>query len=345
MANKAKKKSAARKKQSSEGLGSRLGHGLQKMWPFSRGGKKQKGSPSDELFFEMLEDGLLDDGNSGNPEPIDAQEADVPEEVPAEEEMVLPDSWPESRLHIVQRIWGKDFLKPGGEENVLELIRPLALNSDQTVLDFGAGLGGSSRTIARETGAWVSGFEANEDLAMAAMELSKMAGMVRKAPIKALGADGPDQKARSINALFSKEALYKTEDKAAMLKSIEQTFLPNAQILLTDYVELGASEHSPELDEWIASERSPPHLWTIDDYREYFETNKYRVHVTEDITEKYYQSVVAGFSEFSNTIKSFRGDKEMEEWSVKEAEFWVRRLAPFEAGELGVCRVFAQKMN
>jgi len=346
MATKAKKKSAARKKQSGDGLVSRLGHGLQKMWPLGSGGrKKQKGSPSDELFYEMLEDGLLDDGSPGNSEPIEADEPGTPDEMPAEEEMVLPDSWPESRLHIVQRIWGQDFLKPGGEESVLELIRPLALNGDQTVLDIGAGLGGSSRTIARETGAWVSGFEANEDLAMAAMELSKMAGMARKAPIKALAADGPDQKARSVNALFSKEALYKVEDKEAMLKRVEETFLPYAQVLLTDYVELGTGEHSPELDEWIASERTPPHLWTIDEYREYFETNKYRVHVTEDITDKYYQSVVAGFSEFSNTIKTFRGDKEMEKWSVREAEFWVRRLAPFEAGELGVCRVFAQKMN
>lgn len=334
----AKKKPAQMKKQASPGFSSRL----RNIWPFGKGKKSGKGTPSDELFFEMLEDGLLDDGTSGDPEPFDGNEEDASEEGG---ELVLPDSWPESRLHIVQRIWGKDFLKPGGEQSVIDLIRPLALNGDHTVLDLGAGLGGSSRTIARETGAWVSGFEANEDLAKAAMELSKMAGLTRKAPVAALPPEGPNQKARSVNAVFSKEALYKIEDKETMLAAVHETLRPNAQVLLTDYVERGEGEPSEELQAWTQSERTPAHLWRIENYREYFETNNYRVHVAEDITDKYYHDVVTGFSEFSNTIKTFRGNKEMEDWSVAEAEFWVRRMAPFESGELGVCRVFAQKMD
>ncbi|MBT3789345.1 MAG: hypothetical protein HN725_09660 [Alphaproteobacteria bacterium] len=337
----AKKRPAEKKKQSGEGLVSRL----RGMWSFGHNKKEEHGSPSDDLFFEMLEDGLLDDGKSGNPEPFDGNDADEGEPEQPPDEMVLPDSWPESRLHIVQRIWGKDFLKPGGEKNVSELIRPLALNGDHTVLDIGAGLGGSSRTIARETGAWVSGFEANADLATAAMELSKMAGMARKAPIRALAPEGPDLKARSVNAMFSKEALYKIEDKEAMLAAVQETLRPHAQILLTDYIEVGSGKISPEMEAWTTSERSPAHLWRIENYKDYFESRNYRVHVAEDITEKYYHDVVTGFTEFSNTIKSFRGNKEMEEWSVKEAEFWVRRMAPFESGELGVCRIFAQKMD
>jgi cyclopropane fatty-acyl-phospholipid synthase-like methyltransferase len=344
MAKAAKKKSAKKKpaktqKQPGIAMGSRL-RGL---WPFKGDRKKSSGTPSDDLFFEMLEDGLLDDGRKGDPEPVDSDDSDEPET--AQEDMVLPDSWPESRLHIVQRIWGKDFLKPGGEQNVIDMIKPLALNGDHTVLDIGAGLGGSSRTIARETGAWVSGFEANADLAMAAMELSKMAGLTRKAPIKALSLEGPDQKARSINAMFSKEALYKIEDKEAMLAAVHETLRPNAQVLLTDYVEIGSGEISSEMEAWTTSERTPAHLWKLETYKEYFESRNYRVHVAEDITEKYYHDVVTGFTEFSNTIKTFRGNKEMEEWSVKEAEFWVRRMAPFEKGELGVCRVYAQKMD
>jgi cyclopropane fatty-acyl-phospholipid synthase-like methyltransferase len=347
MAKVAKKKSAKKKpakKTKNPGIG--LGDRLRRAWPFTGQKKKSQGSPSDDLFFEMLEDGLLDDGRSGNPEPVDTDGEDVSDAPESDDnEMVLPDSWPESRLHIVQRIWGQDFLKPGGEKNVIDLIRPLALNGDHTVLDIGAGLGGSSRTIARETGAWVSGYEANEDLARAAMELSKMAGLTRKAPIKALSKEGPDQKAKSVNAMFSKEALYKIEDKEAMLAAVHETLRPHAQVLLTDYVESGIGETSPELQAWTTSERTPAHLWTLDIYKEYFENHNYRVHVAEDITDKYYHDVVTGFTEFSNTIKSFRGNKEMENWSVKEAEFWVRRMAPFESGELRVCRIFAQKID
>jgi cyclopropane fatty-acyl-phospholipid synthase-like methyltransferase len=344
MAKAAKEKKSTGKKVSANKGNADIGISgrLRSIWPFGRRKKRRgQGSPSDELFFEMLEDGLLDDGRSGDPEPADIDE---PEEQPTDE-IVLPDSWPESRLHIVQRIWGKDFLKPGGEQSVIDLIRPMALTGDHSVLDLGAGLGGSSRTIARETGAWVSGYEANADLAMAAMELSKMAGMTRKAPIRALVPDKLDQKARSINAVFSKEALYKIEDKEALFTAVQETLRPHAQILLTDYIEVGSGDLSDEMEAWTTSERSPAHLWRLENYREFLEANNYRVHVAEDITEKYYHDVTTGFTEFSNTIKTFRGNKEMEEWSVKEAEFWVRRMAPFENGELGVCRVFAQKMD
>ena len=229
--------------------------------------------------------------------------------------------------------------------DVVELIRPLALNSDLTVLDIGAGLGGSSRTIANETGAWVNGYELNSDLAAAAMERSNMAGMGRKAPVSILPPEGPELKPRSANAMFSKEALYKVEDKGALLTAVHEILRPSSQILLTDYVSAEGHEESQGVHDWVEHERTPSYLWTIPEYRAHLENLNYRIHVAEDITDKYYHTVVSGFSAFSNTIKSFRGNTEMEQWTVKEAEFWARRMAPFEAGDLRVCRVFAQKME
>jgi len=332
------KKEKPKKASSDPSIGQRLKS------TFSFGKKRGDGTPNDELFFDMLDAGLLEEGNEGDPQPptepdAAGQEAEAPFDLGEAANL----QWPEARLKIVQDIWGPDFLKPGGAENVLELIRPLALNADHTVLDIGAGLGGSSRTIATETGAWVTGYEANADLAQAAMELSKMAGMTRKAPISPLPPGGLDVKANSVHAVFSKEALYKIEDKAALFASLNTTLRAHGQIMLTDYVLASENLETPELQAWSEHERTAPHLWTTGGYRQYFETNGYDVRVAEDITDKYYSIVVSGFSNFSNKIKSFRGDKEMETWSVREAEFWVHRMAPFEKGDLRVCRVFAQK--
>ncbi len=342
MAKKPKKKSAGGKKSAKtkkKGPGFSLGSKLSALWPLGSGRKKRKpGTPNDELYLEMLDAGLLDDGSGGEPEHPDAVEA--AEEI---EDSGVP--WPEERLHIAQEIWGKDFIKPGGSADVVELIRPLALNSDLTVLDIGAGLGGSSRTIASETGAWVNGYELNEDLAAAAMERSNMAGMGRKAPVALLPPEGPGLKPRSANAMFSKEALYKVEDKEMLLTAVNDILRPQSQILLTDYVSAEGHEDASGVHDWMEHERTPSYLWTIPEYRAFFEKMDYRIHVAEDITDKYYHTVVMGFSAFSNTIKSFRGNTEMEQWTVKEAEFWARRMAPFEAGDLRVCRVFAQKSD
>jgi len=332
---KARKKARGGKKATGPSIGRRL------VSAFSLGKKRGDGTPNDDLYFDMLDSGLLEDGSQGNPEHPDVVEAQE------EEEFVDTSSpnqqWPDARLKIVQDIWGKDFLKPGGAANVIELVRPLALNADQSVLDIGAGLGGSSRTIATETGAWVNGYETNADLAEAAMHLSKMAGMTRKAPIAPLPPEGPDLKPKSINAMFSKEALYKVEDKEGLLGVVDEILRSRGQIMLTDYVAAKEGQTTPGLEAWSAQERTPAHLWTTQNYRSYFEGHGYDVRVAEDITDKYYSTVVTGFSEFSNTIKHFRGDKEMEGWSVREAEYWVRRMAPFESGDLRVCRVFAQK--
>lgn len=332
-----KKAKAAKKTATGVSLGRRMKS------VFSFGKKRGDGTPNDDLYFDMLDAGLLEDGAQGDPQHPEVVEAEAEAEADIEMGEGANQHWPEARLKIVQDIWGKDFLKPGGAEDVVALVRPLALTSDHTVLDIGAGLGGSSRTIANETGAWVNGFEANADLAQAAMHLSKMAGMTRKAPIAALPPEGPDLKPKSVNAMFSKEAIYKIEDKETLFTAVDGILRPHGQIMLTDYVAKAENLSTPDLEAWSAQERTPAHLWTTDGYRRYFEANGYDIRVAEDITDKYYSTVVQGFSKFSNTIKSFRGDKEMEEWSVREAEFWVRRMAPFEAGDLRVCRVFAQK--
>ena len=316
-----------------------FGQRLRSIFSFSK--KRGDGTLNDELFFDMLDAGLLEDGNEGDPQLPQAKADEAEGVIDLGEAANL--QWPEARLKIVQDIWGKDFLKPGGAEHVIELIRPLALNADHTVLDIGAGLGGSSRTIASETDAWVTGYESNGDLAQAAMEISKMAGMTRKAPISELPPGGLNLKANSVHAVFSKEALYKIEDKSALFATLNDALRPHGQIMLTDYVAAAENIETPELQAWFAHERTSPHLWTTEGYRQHFTENGYDVRVAEDITDKYYSIVVSGFSTFSNKIKSFRGDREMEAWSVREAEFWVHRMAPFEKGDLRVCRVFAQK--
>jgi len=53
------------------------------------------------------------------------------------------------RLHLV---WGAGFLSPGGPEEVLEIVRGLALQ-DASVLDIGCSTGGPAIVLARDLGA------------------------------------------------------------------------------------------------------------------------------------------------------------------------------------------------
>ena len=72
---------------------------------------------------------------------------------------------------MVQRLWGDGFSSPGEAEHVMMLVKPLGLNETMGVLDLNPGLCGSTRVIADSTGAWVTGLEADADLAAAGMEI------------------------------------------------------------------------------------------------------------------------------------------------------------------------------
>jgi cyclopropane fatty-acyl-phospholipid synthase-like methyltransferase len=68
----------------------------------------------------------------------------------------------------------------GGEEAITELIHPLTLNSNMSVLELGADIGGATRHIHKAIGAWVTGVENSVTLAKLGMEQSIMKGLQRK---------------------------------------------------------------------------------------------------------------------------------------------------------------------
>ena len=92
--------------------------------------------------------------------------------------------WPPERLQILQELWGPGFLTVGGADAITELVHPLTLNSNMSVLELGAGIGGGTRHIHTETGAWVNGVENSVTLAKLGMEESIMKGLQRKASVE-----------------------------------------------------------------------------------------------------------------------------------------------------------------
>jgi len=64
--------------------------------------------------------------------------------------------WSATRLDVAEKLWGEGFVSPGSEDYLPTLVKPLGLNPAMSVLDLGAGLGGTTRLMAKQFGAWVS---------------------------------------------------------------------------------------------------------------------------------------------------------------------------------------------
>ena len=59
------------------------------------------------------------------------------------------DPYSEKNIAVFEKIFGKSYISPGGEESASTFIRPLDLHEGQAVLDVACGAGGPAFVMAR----------------------------------------------------------------------------------------------------------------------------------------------------------------------------------------------------
>src|SRR5580693_5207202 len=113
--------------------------------------------------------------------------------------------WNRARIALVESLWGEGFIFPAGEQETLRLAKPLALSEATSLLLVGAGSGGPVSCIAAQLGAWVTGFEADPDLALLATERSSRSGFGKRAAIKSWDPAQPNFARRSFHHALALE--------------------------------------------------------------------------------------------------------------------------------------------
>ena len=255
-------------------------------------------------------------------------------------------AWSDPRLQVSEEIWGKGYSGPGGDDEVEALIRPLGLDSSMMIIDFGAGLGGTTRALHNQTGAWVSGYEASPLLAEAGAELSQMAGLHRKATIEAFDLATLKFREGGFNAVFSKEALFTMENKEEIFKHFYDCLRTDGQLLMTDYLATKPGALSGTTEEWAAQEPMRPNLWSLDQTRTVISDLGFEVRITEDITPTVRKQILGALAAFTGKIDpnspSQRG------WGtaiIAEIEMWAKRIKILESGEVAVFRIYGRKFD
>ena len=275
-------------------------------------------------------------------------EPDEPEDEPTRgDEPVVktapPAGWGTARCEAVQNLWGKGFSTPGEAEHVMMLVKPLGLDAKNSVIDLNPGLGGSTRVVAEETGAWVTGFESDSELVAAGMELSVMAGMAKRAPVVAYKPPVIDARDKSVDAVISKEAIYALPEKEVLFEEMYRVLKPVGQVLFTDYVVPEEGHGSPALEQWIASEHPTPMPWCPERTVARLRDLGFEVRIAEDMTALLKGRVLDGWKNLAMSLRTGAVDKETALAIVREAELWTRRLALFDSGDLCCYRFYAMK--
>jgi cyclopropane fatty-acyl-phospholipid synthase-like methyltransferase len=254
------------------------------------------------------------------------------------------EEWETPEIKVRQAIWGEGYHRPGGDDLVLELVKPFALNNTMSVLDFGCGLGGSTRAIAKAFDIWMTGVERDAAMANAAKILSKRAGLERRAEILAYEEKKFVSRPGGFDCILTVETLNGFEQREILLARLENTLKTRGQLLITDFVVApGAAVDHPSIKQSFPEDA--PALWSHVDYEKRFKELNIDLRISEDLTEKYRESAMNCLAGIAKSPVAIATARALPAAFIAEIESWAKQLAAIDQGILKVRRFYGIKLG
>lgn len=266
--------------------------------------------------------------------------------VPKEE--LIFDPWDEDRIDISQYIWGKGFCGPGGPEQIIALSKMLAMGKKETLLDLGCGLGGPARTLTKEFGVFVLGYDESAKLIEAAKEMSTMAGVQSKHEFFEYKPGEIKEFDRRFDRALAKETLLTIQDKKSIIELIFEWLKPEGMFLLVAYCLSAESVVAREdYRKWKEGEPVKPYPVTTDELVGMMEKAGFVVRVNEDISDQYTDIIASAWKGADQVVEKLMSEKEsgprLVNCLLQEAEYWSRRSKLLKDGTLEVRRMLGYK--
>jgi phosphoethanolamine N-methyltransferase len=225
-------------------------------------------------------------------------------------------------IHKYERIYGQDFVSPGGAVTARDFIARLDLSPGARVLDAGCGLGGASFLMAREHAAEVQGVDLSEYMIATATARCKELGLqqrvsFRQADLLALDAED------AFDAVYSRDVFLHVEDKPALVQALHRALAPGGKLLVTDYCR-GEAKGSRAFERYV--EERQYHLLTVETYGTLLKDAAFVDVRVEDLT--------ARFVEIHETeLERFGGEDQVESDLAELAVGWREKIDRARRGE------------
>lgn len=260
----------------------------------------------------------------------------VPERAPASAIYWTPEA-----IEAAQLVWGPDHLGPTDDQYVRHVLKPLGIRPSLSIVEIGSGLGGGARAIAADYDAWVTGLEPDPALAAAGMDLSVRSGVARKAPIRHFDPDRKPLRSAQYDRVIVRNALTGIGGHANLLQMIRESMKDRAQLLVTDFVLAGDTEHGASVAAWLEAEPGAARPMTAAGLLRALKELNLRVHVAEDESAEIARIITARWQRMRAGLKPTSLRPALVEPVLREGRRWQHCVDALESRGLRYYRIVA----
>ncbi len=137
---------------------------------------------------------------------------------------------------------GVDEFHLGGKAATMAILRSIDARKGQEVLDVGCGIGGAARTIATETGSFVTGIDLTPGFIDAARELSRLVSLDSSTRFEVANATLLDFPANRFDAITMFHVGMNIEDKLGLFTELARVLRPGGSLHVYDIMRMTAGE-------------------------------------------------------------------------------------------------------
>lgn len=251
-------------------------------------------------------------------------------DIPAKAE-VLPEL---SRAELLQMIWGEGFALPGGKDFTARLMSGVELPKGAPLLDITAGLGGGTSAIATQHNVIVEGYETDPYLAEAGQNWTTANGVPTHASVACADPVVQAFTEKTYSAIFARETLFTVPDRKKLLANIVPALKPLGTIVLTDFMLTDRKSGVPEMKAWRDAEPVRALPYTVDEYSELLDQNKFSVRACDDLSTEYIAFIQNGWKRLHSYLQNAKFSPETATMLMNEGNLWLARCKALESGQL-----------
>jgi len=248
-------------------------------------------------------------------------------------------AWTPGRLAVNDRLWGEGFTGPGGEPEVLRLVRPLGAKADNRLLLVGAGAGGAVKTIADATKTAITALEADPALRAAAGAFLAQGAQKRPVKLQTWEPQTPRfPKAAHFNCLALEPM--RSAFASVLLPALTAAIPAGGNVVVTNLIAIDPIDPDDGLiARWAALQGYDAGcLPSAAQVAELLDGKGMDLRIAEDISQRHVDQILYAWKQMMTAMTTAKPPQQEAAIIVAESEQWLLRRRLIETGRLRMMR-------